>query len=117
MRVVPVIARRRGRKSVSHNGNWAAVVIGTVEIRVNLPDARTLKDKRRVLKSLKDSLRNRFNITVAEVEGQDFIQSATLAVAQVSNDRRYVNGSLDKVVAVVQRFPSVRLVDYHIQIQ
>jgi len=92
------------------------MIVGTVEIRIFLPDARTLKDKRRVLSSLKDRIRGRFNVSVAEVEDQDMIQSATLAVAQVSNDSRYVNGALDKLVDMVRNSRVARLVDYHIEI-
>jgi len=92
------------------------VIIGTVEARLSLPGARTLKDKRRILNSLRDSLRNRFNVSVAEINGQEFIQSTTLAIAHVSNDSRYTNSSLDKVVGMLRRLPQARLVDYHIEI-
>ncbi|MHC4480229.1 MAG: DUF503 domain-containing protein, partial [Planctomycetota bacterium] len=85
------------------------MVVGTVEIRLRLCDARTLKDKRRTLVSLKDRLRKGFNVSVAEVDGQDFIQSAVLAVTQVGNDSRYINGTLDKVVDVVRKLPAAQL--------
>lgn len=92
------------------------MIVGTVELRLSLADARNLKDKRRVVASLKDRLRNHFNVSVAEVENMDFIQSATLGVAQVSNDSRYLDSSLSKVVEAVRRFPAARLIDYHIEI-
>ena len=92
------------------------MIVGTVEIRLSVREARSLKDKRRVLLSLKDRLRRSFNVSVAEVGNQDVIQSAILGVAQVSNDGRYTNGSLDKLVDAVRRFPAVQLVDYSIQI-
>ena len=92
------------------------MIVGTVEIRLSVREARSLKDKRSVLLSLKDRLRRSFNVSVAEVGNQDVIQSAILGVAQVSNDGRYTNGSLDKLVDAVRRFPAVQLVDYSIQI-
>lgn len=92
------------------------MIVGTVEIRLHLHDARTLKDKRRILLSLKDRLRKGFNVSVAEVDGQDMIQSAVLAVVQVGNDSRYINGTLDKVVQAVKRVPAARLVDYSIEL-
>ena len=92
------------------------MVVGTVEIRLFLHDARTLKDKRRVMSSLKDRMRASCNVSVAEVEDQDFIKSATLGVAQVSNDTRYVNGALDKLIEMIRKFPAVQLVDYRIEI-
>jgi uncharacterized protein YlxP (DUF503 family) len=92
------------------------MIVGTVQIRLSLHDARTLKDKRRVIASLKDRIRQKFNVSVAEVDDMDMVQSATLAAAQVSNDSRYVNGTLDTLVEMVKKFPAVRLVDYDIQI-
>jgi hypothetical protein len=90
------------------------MIVGTVKIRLHLQDARSLKDKRRVLLSLKDRLRNGFNVSVAEIDHQDVIQSAVLAVAQVGNDTRYINGALDRVVKAVSKLPAARLVDYTI---
>jgi len=92
------------------------MIVGTARIRLAIHDARTLKDKRRVLSSLKDRLRNNFNVSVAEVDDQELTQSATLGVAQVSNDSRYVNGSLDKLIEAIRRFPAVRLVDYRVEL-
>ncbi|KPK58260.1 MAG: hypothetical protein AMK73_09395 [Planctomycetes bacterium SM23_32] len=92
------------------------MILGTVQIRLRLADARSLKDKRRILLSLKDRLRRDFNVSVAEVDNQDIIQSAVLAVAQVGNDSRYINGTLDRVVQAVRRLPTAQLVDYAIEL-
>jgi hypothetical protein len=92
------------------------MLVGTVEIRLALRDARSLKDKRSVLSSLKDRLRRRFNVSVAEVEHQDLIQSATLGVAQVANDSRYLNSTLEKLVGSIRSFPAAQIVDYYIDI-
>ncbi|MFO8007598.1 MAG: DUF503 domain-containing protein [Candidatus Brocadiia bacterium] len=92
------------------------MIVGRAEIRLSLRDARSLKDKRRILASLKDHIRQRFNVSVAEVDGLDFIQSATIGVAQVSNDSRYVNGTLSKVVESLRSFPAAQLVDFTIEI-
>jgi hypothetical protein len=59
------------------------MVVGICTIALHLPHARSLKDKRRILKSLKDRLRSRHNISLAEVDGQDLWQRATLAIAAV----------------------------------
>jgi len=92
------------------------MIVGTAEIRLSLREARTLKDKRRILASLKDRIRARFNVSVAEVDNLDFIQSATLGVAQVANDSRYVSGTLSKLIDMVRGFPAASLVDYTIEI-
>jgi len=92
------------------------MIVGTIEIRLALPEARSLKDKRRILSGLKDRIRNKFNVSVAEVEHQDAIQTALLGVAHVSNDSRYANGVLDKLVETIRRHPAARLIDYSIEI-
>ena len=79
-------------------------------------DARSLKQKRSVMNALKDRLRNRFNVSVAEVDGQDLIQGGTLAIAQVSNDTRYLNSCLDRAIDAIRAFPAASIVDYHISI-
>ncbi len=93
------------------------MIVGTVEIRLRLHEARSLKDKRRVVTGLKDRLRRNFNVSVAEVDRQDTIQSAVLAVAQVGSDSRYVNGTLDKVVDALRHLPAAYLVDYTIELR
>jgi len=93
-----------------------AVVVGTARLRVRIPDSRSLKDKRRIINALKGRLRGRFNVSIAEVDGQGLWQFSTLAVAQVSNDSRYVNGSLEKLVDAVRKFRGTELVDYTIDI-
>lgn len=92
------------------------MIVGTCELRISLAGARSLKDKRRVISSLKSRIRNKFNVSVAEIDAHNFIQSATLGVAQVANDTRYLDSSLAKLVDMVRTFPAARLVDYSIEI-
>ena len=74
----------------------ARVVLGTVEI--HLPDVGSLKGKRHALKGLKQKLRQRFEISVAEVDHQDVWQRATLALACVSGDSRHANEVISKAM-------------------
>jgi uncharacterized protein YlxP (DUF503 family) len=74
----------------------ARVAVGTVEI--HLPDVGSLKGKRRALKGLKEKLRHRFAISVAEVDHQDSWQRATLALACVSGDSRHANEVISKAM-------------------
>ena len=74
----------------------ARVAVGTVEI--HLPDVASLKGKRRVLKGLKEKLRHRFAISVAEVDDHDSWQRATLALACVSGDSRHANEVISKAM-------------------
>jgi uncharacterized protein len=62
-------------------------VIGVLTLEIHVEDSHSLKDKRHVVKSLKDRLRERFNVSVAEIDGLDSWQSSVVAAVTVSNDR------------------------------
>ena len=74
----------------------ARVALGTVEL--HLPDVGSLKEKRHALKGLKERLRRRFEISVAEVDHHDSWQRATLALACVSGDSRHANEVISKAM-------------------
>lgn len=90
--------------------------VGVCTIEVHIPESGSLKTKRQSLRSLKDRIRNSFNVSVAEVDGNDLWQKASLAVAAVSNDKAHLNQTLDHVVNMVERVPELSLLDYHIEI-
>ncbi len=92
------------------------MIVGTLYIKLMIREARSLKDKRRVIRSLKDNLRNRFNISVAEIGTQDHRQLAELGVAMVGSDRRYIDGALAKIVDFVRLFRPAELIDYEVEI-
>ena len=95
----------------------AAMNVGVCKIRLRLPENMSLKGKRRVLKSIITQLRNRFNVSVAEVDDQQLWQMATLGVCCLSNNSRYTNEVLSKVVNFVAngRF-EIEMLDYQIEI-
>jgi uncharacterized protein YlxP (DUF503 family) len=92
------------------------MTVGTLYVKLMIRDARTLKDKRRVLRSLKDQIRNRHNVSVAEVDAQSSHQQAVLGFAMVGNDGRYVDGALAKIVDFIRAFRVAELVDYEVEI-
>ena len=73
-------------------------MVGVLHVELHLPNAQSLKGKRSVLKSLKDRLRGRFNVAVAEVEANELWQRATVGIAAVAADRAYVDRLLREVV-------------------
>ena len=91
------------------------MVVGVARIRLRIPDSRSLKDKRRVVQSLKKRLHNEFNVSVSEVEAQDNRQMAVLGVAQVGSDSRYINGTMDQVVNMIRRCPGAHLIDWELE--
>ena len=86
--------------------------IGVCKIKLYLPESQSLKDKRRVLKSLIARLKNRFNVAIAEVEAQDIHQSAILGAVSVANEVKFVNQILSQCVKFIEENSSVVLVDY-----
>ncbi len=92
------------------------MVVGVATFKIHLPGVGSLKGKRAVLNSVKGRVRSRFNASIAEVGDLDLWQSATLGVAVVSNDRRYVNGVLEKIKAAVEREDRLTLLDYSIDL-
>lgn len=88
------------------------MTVGILRLELIVPDAHSLKDKRRVIKSLKDRLASTFHVSVAEVEALDSWQEAVIGVAMVANDARYVHSCLDKMVDWVRRERAVTLRDY-----
>jgi hypothetical protein len=78
----------------------ARVALGMVEL--HLPDVESLKGKRHVLKGLKQKVRARFEVAVAEVDHHDMWQRSTLAVAYVSNDSRHANEVVSKALDFIE---------------
>ena len=87
------------------------MVIGLLEARLSLPQARSLKDKRQVIRSLKDRARQRINVSVAEVDHQDFWQSAALAFVTVAAERTTVDQRLSEVQELLRTDPRAVLLD------
>ena len=92
----------------------ARVVLGTVEL--HLPDVGSLKGKRHALKGLKQKLRQRFEISVAEVDHQDVWQRATLALACVSGDSRHANEVISKAMDFLEDNVDGYVTDVHLEI-
>ena len=92
----------------------ARVAVGTVEL--HLPDVGSLKGKRHVLKGLKEKLRHRFEISVAEVDHQDLWQRSTLALACVSGDSRHANEVISKALDFIEDNLDGYVTDIHVEV-
>ena len=93
------------------------MVVGVLKVRLAIFEALSLKDKRRVTKSLKDRLAAKHNVSVAEIDDLDHRQAATLGVAMISNDARFVESSLNKILDEIRAFGRASLVNYEIEWQ
>lgn len=88
------------------------MVIGSLVLEVYIPQAHSLKEKRMVIRPIIEKLRNKFNVSVAEVDNQDSWQSATIAVVTVSTDKKH----MEKILQQVIKFLDENFPDLHINI-
>ena len=86
------------------------LLVGTLILRLVMRGAFSLKDKRRIIKSLKDRIRQRFNVSIAEIGVQDTWQEAFLGIACVSSDGSFINSLLAQVRNLVAGQAGVELV-------
>lgn len=90
--------------------------VGVYEITLMIPAARSLKEKRSVLKSLLTRIRQKFNVSVAETGAQDKWQAAELAVACVATDSEQVHRVLEKVLNFIEQDGSVLVIASSMQV-
>jgi len=91
--------------------------LGVCTIQLRLPENHSLKDKRRVLKSIIGRVRSRYNVAIAEMEDQELWQLATIGIACLSNDSQQVNSVLSSVVNfITESRLDLEVLDYHIEI-
>jgi len=90
--------------------------IGLLTLTLYIPHAQSLKDRRRELRSIKDQLRNRLNVAVAEVGGSELWQRTELAITTVSGDAARVDETLTGALKLVERNPSVEALDPHFEV-
>ncbi len=92
------------------------MVVGLANIDIHIPESGSLKSKRHLLKGMKDRLRNKFNVSVAEVGHNDLWQRTTLGVSVVANQRKFANQVLSKVVEHINKENGLQVLDYSIEI-
>ena len=89
--------------------------LGVLCVSIHIPDAQSLKQKRFVLKSLKDKVRRKFNISIAELDGQDKWQVSTLGFAMISSDHRHIDSCLQNILSSLDRFGGLVVCDHSIE--
>jgi uncharacterized protein YlxP (DUF503 family) len=92
------------------------MIVGFCTVELFISESRSLKDKRQVLLSLKDRLRGKFNLSVAEVDGQDLWQKAVLGMACVANEGSHVHQVLDQALNLIRSVPSIEVVQTHVEL-
>ena len=90
--------------------------IGVCRVVLRLPGNRSLKEKRRVTRSVIDRVRSRFNVAIAEVEDNDLWQRLTIGISCVSNDGGHANQVLSTVVRYIEETTrDAELLDYEVE--
>jgi uncharacterized protein YlxP (DUF503 family) len=92
------------------------MIVGSLRVRLLVRESRSLKDKRQVLQSIKDRLRDRFNVSVAEVEAQDHRQLVVLGMAMVSNETAHVRATFEQIVNALRSHPVAEMIDHEIEV-
>lgn len=85
-------------------------VVG-VEVEIRIPDSRSLKDRRQVVRSLLDGARRRFHVSAAEVGGQDTWQRATLGFAVVASEAGIAERTVDEIDRFLWSHPEIEVLD------
>jgi uncharacterized protein YlxP (DUF503 family) len=92
------------------------VVVGTLRVELLIPNSRSLKDKRRVVRSVIDRLRHRFRVAAAEVEDNDVHNLAVLGFAAVSNDPRHARSIMSNVLEFLRNSPHALVGDHELEL-
>jgi uncharacterized protein YlxP (DUF503 family) len=92
------------------------MAVGVLTLEIQIPWAHSLKEKRAVLRKMRDRLRARFNVAVAELDHTDLWQRATLGVAAISGSRPLLEEVLRRVLDEAERTLGDDVQDYSIEI-
>ncbi|MBW2028312.1 MAG: DUF503 domain-containing protein [Deltaproteobacteria bacterium] len=92
------------------------MVVGTCKIELRLHDNRSLKGKRKVVKSMVDKVKHKFNVAIAETGSNDKWQKIELGISAVGNERRHIDATLNNVIIFLESLYLAEIVDSRIEI-
>lgn len=92
------------------------MLVGCLQVELLIPESSSLKSKRMILSSLKKRLRNKFNVSTAEIDSNDLWQRTTLGIAMVSNKHRFLDQALTQALNFIEEQSQTEVIDYHIEI-
>ena len=92
------------------------MVIGICHLDLLIRENNSLKGKRRILKKIIERVKNKFNVSIAEVGNHDLWQSSQIGFCMVGNDRRFINSALDKIVFFIEGISSAEIIKSEIEI-
>ena len=92
------------------------MVVGSLKIEFRLTDNRSLKGKRKVVRSMVDKVKSRFNVSIAEVGSNDKWQKIELGISAVGNDRRHIDSSLNHILDFLESLYLAQIVHTELEI-
>jgi len=92
------------------------MVVGTMVIELHLHDNFSLKGKRKIVRSMIDKVKHKFNVAIAEIGSNDKWQKIELGISTVGNDRRHINSSLNNVLAFLDSLYLAEIIDSRMEI-
>jgi len=92
------------------------MVVGSLKIEFRLTDNRSLKGKRKVVRSMVDKIKSRFNASIAEVGSNDKWQKIELGISAVGNDRRHIDSSLNHILSFLESLYLAEIVHTEMEI-
>jgi len=92
------------------------MVVGLLTLELFLPESGSLMAKRMIIKSIKDRIRREFNVSIAEISFNDLWQRAQLGVSVVSNDRKFANSVLNKIIDKISYNGAISIINYNIEL-
>ncbi len=92
------------------------MIVGLLTLDLHILEAHSLKEKRFVIKSLIDRIKNKFNVSVAEVDANDLWQRAVIGIAYVSNETVMVNKVFEQIKNLVVSIHAVELIDSQMEL-
>ncbi|MFH1490372.1 MAG: DUF503 domain-containing protein [Pseudomonadota bacterium] len=92
------------------------MVVGTLKLGLYLYDNRSLKGKRKIVKSIVDRVKHKFNVSIAEIGANDKWQKIEIGVSALGNDRRHIDASLNSVFSFIESLCLAEIVDSEVEI-
>jgi len=92
------------------------MIVGSLQVRLLVRESYSLKDKRQVVRSVKDRLRQAFNVSVAEVDEEDHRQLIVLGMAMVSNEAGHIRQAFDEIVAALRAHPVAEFISHEMEV-
>ncbi len=92
------------------------MIIGLLTIEILIPNSASLKEKRRVLLSIKDRIKNKFNVSIAEIDAHDKWQRCVFGIVIISTDTKLIHSVFNNIITIFEENSEIEVINHNIQI-